>query len=332
MLPASINLPRDRIALSVPRRLAVNDYVYDNVEVAVMPLSAERFRNIGIIARPDSEQALYSIRQLIHFLAAQDCTVILDKRCADSLPESKLQSASVTQLGEACDLVIVVGGDGSLLGAARSLARFKVPVLGINRGHLGFLTDILPSEIESRVGEILQGEYLTEKRFLLEMEVRRNKQVVGEGAALNDVVLLSGDSVHMIDFELTIDGDFVYSQRSDGLIVATPTGSTAYALSGGGPIMHPKLDAMVLVPLNPHTLTSRPLVVAGDSEIKIHITTEKVNPLVSCDGTKGVRLQSDDIIAIRKRPHPLRLIHPKGHNFYQSCRSKLGWSTRPGEL
>ena len=172
---------------------------------------------------------------------------------------------------------------------------------------------------------------LEEKRFLLDLEVRRGKTVVGEGSALNDIVLLSGDSVHMIDFELMIDGHFVYGQRSDGLIISTPTGSTAYALSGGGPIMHPKLDAMVLVPLNPHTLTSRPLVVAGDSEIKIHITTEKVRPLVSCDGTEGIRLQVDDVIAIRKKPHRLHLIHPPGHDFYQACRSKLGWSSRPGD-
>ncbi|MDX1804037.1 MAG: NAD(+) kinase [Alcanivorax sp.] len=290
-----------------------------------------KWRNIGLVARSESEQALYSMRQLIHFLHGRDCTVILDRKIADSLSEMGLQAASAAQMGESCDLVIVVGGDGSLLGAARILSRYDVPVLGINRGHLGFLTDILPSEIESRVGQVLDGEYTTEKRFLLDLEVRRGKSVVGEGCALNDVVLLSGDSVHMIDFELMIDGHFVYGQRSDGLIISTPTGSTAYALSGGGPIMHPKLDAMVLVPLNPHTLTSRPLVVAGDSEIKIQVTTEKVRPLVSCDGTEGIRLQVGDVIAIRKRPHRLHLIHPPGHDFYQACRSKLGWSTRPGD-
>ncbi|MCH2557122.1 MAG: NAD(+) kinase [Alcanivorax sp.] len=294
-------------------------------------MTQEKFRMIGLIARSESEQALYSMRQLIHFLHGRDCTVILEKGIADSLPEMGLQAASAAQMGDSCDLVIVIGGDGSLLGAARALARYDIPVLGINRGHLGFLTDILPSEIESRVGQVLDGDYTTERRFLLDMEVRRGKTVMGQGSALNDVVLLSGDSVHMIDFELNIDGHFVYAQRSDGLIVSTPTGSTAYALSGGGPIMHPRLNAMVMVPLNPHTLTSRPLVVDGDSEIKIKITTEKVNPLVSCDGTAGVRLKVDDVIAIRKKPHRLQLIHPPGHDFYQACRSKLGWSTRPGD-
>ena len=294
-------------------------------------MAQEKVRDIGWSGRTESEQALYSMRQLIHFLHGRDCTVILDKAIADSLPEMGLQAAGPAQMGEACDLVIVIGGDGSLLGAARTLARFDVPVLGINRGHLGFLTDILPSEIEARVGQVLDGEYSIERRFLLDMEVRRGKAVIGEGSALNDVVLLSGDSVHMIDFELLIDGHFVYGQRSDGLIISTPTGSTAYALSGGGPIMHPRLDAMVLVPLNPHTLTSRPLVVDGNSEIKIQTTTEKVKPLFSCVGTAGTRLQVDDVIAIRKKPHRLQLIHPPGHDFYQSCRSKLGWSTRPGD-
>lgn len=290
------------------------------------------FRNIGLIAKSDSEQALYTLRQLLHFLQRRDVNVILDRELAHVLPEAGLQAGSHAQMGAACDLVIVVGGDGCLLGAARSMARYGVPVLGVNRGRLGFLTDILPTEIETRVGQVLAGDYVAEQRFLLDMEVRRGKSVVGEGSALNDVVLLSGESVHMIEFELHIDGLFVYTQRSDGLILSTPTGSTAYALSGGGPIMHPKLDAIVLVPLNPHTLTSRPLVVDGNSEIRIRIHGSRVRPLVSCDGTEGVRLQEYDEIRVRKKPHRLKLIHPPGHDFYEACRSKLGWSSRPGEI
>lgn len=294
-------------------------------------MAREIFRNIGLVARSESEQALYSLRQLVHFLQRRDCNVILDQEVADALPELGLQAGSRAQLGESCDLVIVVGGDGCLLGAARTFARHDVPVLGINRGRLGFLTDIRPSEIEARVGQVLDGDYHLEKRFLLDMEVRRGRTSVGDGCALNDVVLLSGESVHMIEFELYIDGDFVYGQRSDGLIISTPTGSTAYALSGGGPIMHPRLDAMVMVPLNPHTLTSRPLVVDGNSEVKIHINSHKVKPLVSCDGQEGVRVQLDDLIYVRKKPHRLRLLHPPGHDFYEACRSKLGWSTRLGD-
>lgn len=188
-------------------------------------------------------------------------------------------------MGEICDLVVVVGGDGSMLGAARALARHKVPVLGINRGSLGFLTDIRPDELEAKVGEVLDGQYIVESRFLLDAQVRRGIDSMGQGDALNDVVLHPGKSTRMIEFELYIDGQFVCSQKADGLIVATPTGSTAYALSAGGPIMHPKLDAIVIVPMYPHMLSSRPIVVDGNSELKIVVSPNmQIYPQVSCDG------------------------------------------------
>ncbi|KAF0809899.1 nicotinamide adenine dinucleotide kinase [Alcanivorax sp. S71-1-4] len=294
-------------------------------------MAREMFRNIGLVARAGSEQALYSLRQLVHFLQQRGCHIIVEKALLTELGDMGLQGGSRKQLGQSCDLVIVVGGDGSLLGAARTFAGFDVPLLGINRGRLGFLTDILPSELETRVGQVLDGDFTTEYRFLMDMEVRRGGAAIGHGSALNDVVLLSGDSVHMIEFELFIDGLFVYKQRSDGLIISTPTGSTAYALSGGGPIMHPRLDAIVLVPMNPHTLTSRPLVVDGNSDIRIRVTTHKLHPLVSCDGQDGVRVQLDDEIRISKKPQRLKLLHPPGHDFYEACRSKLGWSNRLGD-
>lgn len=291
----------------------------------------ERFRNIGLVARADNGAADEALRPLVRLLQQHGCNVIIEQTLAEPLEDLKLQAGSRTQLGESCDLVIVVGGDGRLLGAARTFARHDVPVLGINRGRLGFLTDIRPSEIDTRMAQVLGGDYHIEQRFLLDMEVRRAGAAIGSGSALNDVVLLSGESVHMIEFELYIDGDFVYGQRSDGLILATPTGSTAYALSGGGPIMHPGIDALVLVPLNPHTLSSRPLVVDGNSEIKIRMSSPELKPLVSCDGQEGVRLQRGDEIRVSKKPHRLRLLHPPGHNFYEACRSKLGWSNRLGE-
>ncbi|MCK0536535.1 NAD(+) kinase [Alcanivorax quisquiliarum] len=291
----------------------------------------EMFRNIGLVARAGGEQALYSVRQLVHFLQQRGCHIIIEHTLQADIGDLGLQAGTRKQLAQSCDLVIVVGGDGSLLGAARTFAGFDVPLLGINRGRLGFLTDILPSELETRVGQVLDGEYTTEYRFLLDMEVRRRDAIIGRGSALNDVVLLSGDSVHMVEFELFIDGLFVYKQRSDGLIISTPTGSTAYALSGGGPIMHPRLDAIVLVPLNPHTLTSRPLVVDGNSDIRLRVTTHRLHPLVSCDGQDGVRVQLDDEIRLGKKPQRLKLLHPPGHDFYEACRSKLGWSSRLGD-
>ena len=227
--------------------------------------------------------------------------------------------------------MIVVGGDGSMLGAARALARHKVPVLGINRGSLGFLTDIRPDELELKVAQVLEGHYLTENRFLLEAEVRRQGEAIGQGDALNDVVLHPGKSTRMIEFELYIDGQFVCSQKADGLIVATPTGSTAYALSAGGPIMHPKLDAIVVVPMYPHTLSSRPIVVDGNSELKVVVSPDMtIYPQVSCDGQNHFTCAPGDTLHVAKKAQKLRLIHPLDHNYYEVCRTKLGWGSRLG--
>lgn len=291
----------------------------------------EHFRNIGIIGRLGSTQVLDTVRRLKRFLLDRHLHVILDEGIAELLPGHGLQVSSRKQLGEVCDMVIVVGGDGSMLGAARALARYKVPVLGINRGSLGFLTDIRPDELEVKIAEVLDGQYTVESRFLLETQVRRKLEPIGQGNALNDVVLHPGKSTRMIEFELYIDGQFVCSQKSDGLIVSTPTGSTAYALSAGGPIMHPKLDAIAIVPMYPHTLSSRPIVVAGNSELKIVVSPKMdIYPQVSCDGQDHLTCSPGDIISISKKPQRLQLIHPLDHNYYEVCRNKLGWGSRLG--
>ncbi|MDW5378147.1 NAD(+) kinase [Halomonas sp. HP20-15] len=292
----------------------------------------EPFKNIGLIGRHGSGSVVETLRRLIRFLGARGHHVIIEDRTASALAEHGQHEASRSQLGELCDLVIVVGGDGSMLGAGRALCRSGTPVLGINRGRLGFLTDILPDEVEEKVGEVLAGDYETEQRFLLDAEVYREGSLVGTADALNDVVVHPGKAVEMIEFELFIDGLFVYSQRADGLIMATPTGSTAYALSGGGPIVHPGLEAITLVPMFPHTLSSRPIVVDGACEIKIHIgETNEAYPHVSCDGQTQVVSKPGDILYVRRKAQRLTLIHPRGHNYYEICRSKLGWSSRLGE-
>ena len=280
----------------------------------------EEFRNIGIIGRLNSNKVIETIRRLSRYMVDEGYHVILDDRIAEVMPGHGMQVSNVNLLGEICDLVIVVGGDGSLLGAARALARFNTPVLGINRGRLGFLTDISPDDgMCDAVQAVLDGEYIEERRFLLD-------------AALNDVVLHPGKSARMIAFDLYIEGQFVYNLRSDGLIVSTPTGSTAYSLSGGGPIMHPRLDALVLVSMFPHTLSSRPIVVDGKSEIKIVVdASQGLYPTVSCDGQSHIPCAPGDSITIRKKSHKLKLIHPKGHNFYEICRTKLGWSSNLGD-
>lgn len=292
----------------------------------------DQFKNIGIIGRMGSVRVVETIRRLNKFLLAEHYHVILEESTATLSPEFRLQVASRKLLGEICDLVIVVGGDGTLLGAARELAKSNVPILGINRGRLGFLTDITPQDLEERVRLVLEGNYIEERRFLLDAHVRRNGDPVGFGTALNDVVLHPGRSTRMIGFDLHIEGQFVYSQRSDGLIVSTPTGSTAYSLSAGGPIMHPRLDAIVVVPMYPHTLSSRPIVLDANCEIKIVIGEEnQTNPLISCDGQVEINCAPGDTIRITRKPFKVRLIHPSNHNFYATCRQKLGWASAISE-
>lgn len=274
-----------------------------------------------------SAQVVETLRRLKKFLANEGYYLIIEENIGALMPGHGMQVSSVKMMGEVCDLVIVVGGDGSLLGAARELAKSNVPILGVNRGRLGFLTDISPNEMEEKITEVLSGQYIQERRFLLDVLVKRNGEPIGYGSALNDVVLHPGKSTRMIGFDLFIEGQFVYSQRSDGLIVSTPTGSTAYSLSAGGPLLHPKLDAISLVPMFPHTLSSRPIVVDGKSEIKIVISEgNEIYPQVSCDGQHHLPVAPGDAINITKKPHKVRLIHPVKHNFYEICREKLGWA------
>lgn len=295
-------------------------------------MSTEGFRNIGLIGRVGNDRVLESVRALQAFLASRDINVVLEEDIAAVLPGHAFQVSTRKLIGEVCDLVVVVGGDGSMLGAARSLAKHGVPVIGVNRGRLGFLTDISPSELELQMGAVLDGRYTVESRFLLDVVHTRGGEPIGKGDAFNDVVVSSGETARMMEFDLYIEGDFVYHQRSDGLIVSTPTGSTAYSLSGGGPIMHPKLDALVLLPMFPHMLSSRPLVVDGNHEIKLIITEgNPINPHITCDGHAILIAKPGDVIYIHKKPHKLKLIHPLDHNFYATCRDKLGWSTQPGE-
>lgn len=292
----------------------------------------EQFRNIGIIGRLGSQKVVDTVFRLKQFLLSKNVHVILEESIAKAIPNHGMQVASYNLLGESCDLAVVVGGDGSVLGAARELAPYNVPLVGINRGNLGFLTDIKPDELEQQMTEVLEGRYIVEKRFLLEAEAYRLGVPTGRVDALNDVVLHPGQSTRMIEFELYLDSQFICSQKADGLIVSTPTGSTAYALSAGGPIMHPKLDAIVVVPMYPHTLSSRPIVVDGDSELKIVISPNMdIHPQISCDAQNHLFCAPGDTVTIRKKPHKVKLIHLLGYNYYEICRNKLGWGSRLGQ-
>jgi NAD+ kinase len=266
---------------------------------------------------------------LLTYLQSKDLSIVLEEVTGNLLPGHGQKQCPRNELAKDCELVVVVGGDGSMLNVAKAIANEQVPVIGINRGRLGFLTDILPEKLEQQLDDVLAGNYGLDSRFLLDVSTINDKGPEQIGCALNDVVLHPGSSAQMIEFELFVDDKFVYSQVSDGLIVATPTGSTAYALSAGGPIMHPGLNAVVLVPMYPHSLSSRPIVVDGDSEIRLVIAANNARqPQLSCDGELKLSTSPGDEILITKKAVPLKLIHPAEHSFYQACRSKLGWGNR----
>ncbi len=285
---------------------------------------------IAIIGKPRDQQAIQTHKELYQWLSSEGYKVFIDDRLTtilDDIPQE--QFASLVELGKNADLAIVVGGDGNMLGAARILSRFDVPVIGVNRGNLGFLTDLNPDDFQAALKAVLDGEYIEEERFLLETEVHRHGQIKSHNAALNEAVLHPGQIAHMIEFEVYIDESFAFSLRADGLIVSTPTGSTAYSLSGGGPILSPSLNAMSLVPMFPHTLSSRPLVVDGKRRIKLLVSPENSGTQeVSCDGQVSLPVSPGDEIHIYQSPNVLKLIHPKDYSYYHVLRNKLGWSSR----
>jgi NAD+ kinase len=292
-----------------------------------------QFSTIGIISRRDNRDIVDSLNTLTAFLQKQrGLDIVVDENVSGLLQPHAFRVCACEEMGDLCELVIVVGGDGSMLKAAAVLAEQNLPVVGINRGRLGFLTDILPDDIEQGLAPILAGRYKVEGRFLLDVNLTREGRTQFIGSAMNDIVLHPGIAAQMIEFELHIDGQYVYNQASDGLIVATPTGSTAYAMSAGGPIMHPGLDALVLVPMYPHSLSSRPLVVGSNSEIRVVVGARHNHstPQISCDGSVEFTTQAGDVITIHRKERELRLLHPEDYDYYATCRSKLGWSLRPG--
>ncbi len=284
------------------------------------------FKTIGIISKYSDLSIGDTITTLINFLLQRDVEVILDESAAKTQPASELKIVNLQKLGERCDLAIVVGGDGTILHSARALVDYDIPLVGINLGRLGFLADISPDEMMEKLCEILTGTYYEEKRFLLLSYIERNGQRINEGYAFNDVVIHKWNSVRMIEFETFIDGQLVNGQRSDGMIVSTPTGSTAYALSGGGPILHPSMNAIILVPICPHTLSNRPLVIDGDCEVELLVKPgSQPHVHITLDGQENFAINDDDRVIIRKKDKPIRLFHPAGHDHYQLLRAKMGW-------
>lgn len=294
------------------------------------------FTTVAIVARRQNDAIIASIEAVEALMVRRGIKVLFGEQTLSVLVNSGVASngregIEDQQMGRAVDLVIVVGGDGSLLGFGREMAASGVPVVGVNRGGLGFLAAISPEQIEPKFSEILDGNFTIEEHFLLEASVLRNDQVIAQQSALNDVVVSPGSAMGMMEFALWLDDEYVYDQRSDGLIVASPTGSTAYALSAGGPIMHPQLDAFVVVPMFPHTLTSRPLVVPGNQVLRLRLLNDfSTAPQISCDSQVQIRFEAGDEIRIQKHSNVLKLLSPSDHSFYEACRSKLDWASRLG--
>lgn len=283
------------------------------------------FDSIGLIAKSDDDgQVARTLQTIYSHLIDRGLDVSLD-RSTDAFLDID-NSVPRRELAEHSDLVVVVGGDGTLLTAARSLADAGIPIVGVNLGRLGFLVDVSPDTMLARLDEILAGSYSEEQRFLVNAEIIRDGEVIRTGVALNDVVLRIKNVVRMIEFETWVNGSFVNIQRADGVVVSTPTGSTAYALSGGGPILHPALEALLLLPICPHTLSSRPIVVSADSEVEIRIC-QHISEIgqVVCDGQNNIDVAAGDRVRIRRKEERIRLLHPSGYDYYHILREKLRW-------
>lgn len=286
-----------------------------------------RFQCIGIIAKSGDPGIAGTLNQLYQYLLGRHYRVVVDEASAALISDTDVTRMPIGSLSQHADLIIAVGGDGTFLTAARAAADDEIPILGVNLGRLGFLVDISPEQLQARLEAILAGQFKTERRQLLKATIIREGAVIHQQTAINEVVVHRWVTPSMIEIITHINGDYLNTQRSDGLIVATPTGSTAYSLSAGGPILHPSLHALVLVPLNPHTLSNRPIVIDDDSLIEIRFNNAKqFNAQVTCDHLDIPDVRSGDTVRIQKSERPITILHPEDHDFFNILRSKLNWS------
>lgn len=290
------------------------------------------FKTIGVIGKKRDPRVSPTLKAVCARLHELGHTVLLDAGSAD-LADAFVRCVSRKEMA-ACDLIVVVGGDGTLLAAARDLAAAQIPLLGINQGRLGFMVDVNPAEMHETLAHILRGDYSTEERLLLSATIRRNGQdSIGPFLAVNDVVIRNQTGIRMLEFETWLDDEFISQHRADGFILSSPTGSTAYALSGGGPVLHPGLQALALVPICPHTLSDRPIVVGADRTVKIVLRgSEGTRAVFTCDGQTTESLNPGDTITVSRASEKLRLLHPRNYNYFDILRSKLHWGRSPAPL
>lgn len=291
-----------------------------------------RFRQVALIGKYQAvagtgqgQRARPALADIAAFLQTQGCAVVVEEQTAANADLTGYPVLDLAAIGGQCDLGLVVGGDGTMLGIGRQLASYEVPLIGINHGRLGFMTDIPFGSFETVLPPMLRGEYEEERRLLMHARVLRAGQCVLDTLAMNDVVVHRGNASGMVELRVEVDGHFVANQRADGLIVATPTGSTAYSLSAGGPILHPDIAGWVLAPLAPHTLSNRPIVLSSNSEVAIEIASDR-DANANFDMQSLAALHHGDRIVVRRSEHSVRFLHPRGWNYFDTLRQKLHWN------
>ena len=286
------------------------------------------FKKIGVIAKKDDDSVLDSLKIVIKFLENKQIDYFLDENSASLLKKNEF--FSINDICNKVDFGIVIGGDGTLLNAAQYFANSNIPICGINRGRLGFLADISPKDIEKQLSLIFSKNYIKDTRFSLSAALFEGDKLISENIAFNDVVIHSTNAIRMITIDISINSNEVYRINADGIVLSTPTGSTAYALSGGGPILQPTLEAILLVPICPHILSNRPIVIDVNSEVEIKLCkSSHTDAYISYDGQINTPFKIDNLVSINKSEIKLNLIQPPDHNYLSILREKLGWGTKP---
>ena len=282
------------------------------------------FHTIGIISRPRRSNLEVVAPPLLEWFASRGIRTLYDTETAGALPDSS-HGLSRTEVAEQSQLLLVLGGDGTLLAAARVAAPLGIPILPINMGSLGFLTSFKIEEMYPALEQVLAGRFSCSERVMLDVELHRDAEIIEHQIVVNEAVLNKGALARMIDLQLTIDADFVCRYRADGLIVATPTGSTAYSLSAGGPIVHPAVESWIITPICPHTLSDRPVVVRDSSSIEVHLSGDSESVFLTLDGQTGIPMQAADVVRMRRAVERLRLIQPAQKSYFEILRNKLKW-------
>ncbi len=282
------------------------------------------FRHAVIVGKYQARGIREVLEEIAHFLVSQGLEVSFERETAHATGVTDFEALSAPEMGQRCDIAVVVGGDGTMLGIARELALWKMPLVGINQGRLGFITDVAIGQYKEALAPMVAGDYEEESRSMLEGDVWRDGRKIFAGLSLNDVVVSRGATASMVELRVDVDGDFVANLRADGLIVATPTGSTAYALSAGGPILHPAIGGWVMVPIASHTLSNRPIVLPDSGEVRIGIVAGK-DVSANFDMHNLASLMIGDQVRVRRSASKVRFLHPRGWSYYATLRRKLRW-------